>query len=224
MPTRTLKIDGLTVEWFGHSTIGIYGEKILFIDAFSDVLTGDERKADLIICTHEHGDHFDDDAINRLVKANTSVIVKSGCDRRRISAKDITELDIGQVKSVDRIEIKAVHAYNVKRFRKPGQPFHPQGFGMGVVLKIEGVKFYYAGDTDFIAPMEKLDKENIDVAFLPIGGTYTMDVDEAVEAVMAIKPATVVPVHYNHLPGTEADPERFKKEVEKRSKTKVVIL
>jgi L-ascorbate metabolism protein UlaG (beta-lactamase superfamily) len=95
---------------------------------------------------------------------------------------------------------------------------------MGAIVAVDGVKFYYAGDTDYIPVMKDFASENIEVAFLPIGGTYTMDLDEASAAAEAIKSKIIVPVHYNHLKGTEADPIAFKEKVEKMSKSKVFIL
>jgi L-ascorbate metabolism protein UlaG (beta-lactamase superfamily) len=133
-------------------------------------------------------------------------------------------MEIDETCKIGDIEVKGVPAYNVRRFRSPGEPFHPEGFGMGVIVVIGGVKFYYAGDTDYIPVMKDFVSENIDVAFLPIGGTYTMDLDEAAEAAEAIKPKIIVPVHYNHIKGTEADPISFKEKVEKRTKIKVLIL
>ncbi len=224
MHKKTMKIKGLTVEWLGHSTIGIYGKKIIYIDPFSQVLKGDEKKADLIVSTHDHRDHFDVQAINSLSKNTSSVIIKSGCDKSDLKTALIKELNIDEVQTLDDIEIRAVHAYNTKRFRSPGVPFHPEGFGMGVILTVNGVKFYYAGDTDFITPMEKLRDEKIGVAFLPIGGTYTMDVDEAVKAALTIGSEIIIPVHYNLIDGTEADPLEFRDKVEAEGGSKVIIL
>jgi L-ascorbate metabolism protein UlaG (beta-lactamase superfamily) len=224
MLKKKTKIDGLIIEWFGHSSIGIFGKKIIYIDPFSEVLKGDERKADLIISSHAHRDHFDINAINKLSKSSTYIIIKSGSDKSGLSSNFIVELGINESGKVMDIEIKAVDAYNTKRFRSPGIPFHPEGFGMGVLLIIEEVKFYYAGDTDFIKPMERLRDERIDIAFLPIGGIYTMDVEEAIEAGIAIQSRIVIPVHYNHLKGTEADPIEFKKKFEGKSQSEVIIL
>ncbi len=95
---------------------------------------------------------------------------------------------------------------------------------MGVVVTMEGLTLYYAGDTDLIEPMQKLRQRHIDVAFLPIGGTYTMDLNEAVEAAITISPEVVIPVHYNHVKGTEVDPMTFQREVESKSTTRVWIL
>lgn len=224
MVAKTTKIQGLTVEWVGHSTVAIYGDKNIYIDPFSEVLESNPSTADLVISTHAHRDHFDIEAINKISKDETYVLVKSGCDKEKLFSKHILEIEINETKFVDKIEIKAVHAYNIKRFRSPGVPFHPKGFGMGVLLKVEGLKLYYAGDTDFIEPMDSLKSEKIDIAFLPIGGTYTMDVNDAVEAVIAIQPRRVIPIHYNHIKGTDADPIAFKEKVQKESEVEVVLL
>lgn len=224
MAEKTLEIGGLIIQWLGHTSIGIYGEKVIYIDPFSEVLTGTERKADLIISTHGHRDHFDVHAINTLSKEMTHVVVKSGCEKENLLSRSTKELDINETCTIDGIDIRAVHAYNIKRFRSPGVPFHPQGFGMGVLLKVGATKLYYAGDTDFISPMKGLKDEKLDVAFLPIGGTYTMDVEEATEAALAIEPRMVVPVHFNHVKGTEADPTAFKRRTEQRTKVQVIIL
>ncbi len=212
------------IEWLGHSSIGIYGKRVIYIDPFSEVLRGDEKKGDLIISTHDHRDHFDANAINILSKADTYIVIKSGSKKSNLSSMHIKELDVNQNLIVEGIEIKSVHAYNTKRFRSPGTPYHPEGFGMGVIVSVEGVKVYYAGDSDFIPPMAGLKDEKIDVALLPIGGTYTMDIDEAVETALAIKPRVVIPVHYNHIKGTEADPMEFKRKLEERSESKAIIL
>ena len=224
MPRKRFEIKGLSVEWLGHSSVGIYGKKITYIDPYSQVLTASEVKSDLIICSHAHGDHFDASAINKLAKQSAHVVIKSGCDRTKLISESVKEMEIGNSLKIEDIEIKAVPAYNVRRFRSPGNPFHPEGFGMGVILIIDGIKFYYAGDSDYIQEMDELSSENIEVAFLPIGGKFTMDLDEAVEAANAIKPKIIIPVHYNHLQGTEADPNIFKQKVEKKVKCEVRIL
>lgn len=221
---KTIKIQGLTVEWVGHSTVAVYGDKNIYFDPFSEVLESNATTADLVISTHAHRDHFDIEAINKITNPETYVLVKSGCDKEKLLSIHILEIEIDETKFVDKIEIKAVHAYNIKRFRSPGVPFHPKGFGMGVLLKMEGLKLYYAGDTDFIEPMDSLKSEKIDIAFLPIGGTYTMDVNDAVEAVCAIQPRRVIPVHYNHIKGTDADPIAFKEKVQKESNVEVILL
>lgn len=219
MAGHETQINGLVIQWINHSTVKIKKEKkVIYIDPFSQVLSGSEEKADLIISTHEHFDHFDAGAINKLIKDDAEVLIKKGCNTRALKAKQVKELDVGASVEAKGIKIKAVHAYNLHK------SFHPKGSGMGVILEVEGKKFYYAGDTDFIPEMKALADEKIDVAFLPIGGTYTMNADEAVEAAIAIAPHIVIPTHYNFLKETRADAESFKKKVEGKSKVEVRIL
>lgn len=228
MAGHETQINGLKVQWIDHSTVKIKTAgpppKVIYIDPFGQVLKGNEEKADLIISTHDHFDHFDAQAINQLTKDDTEVVLKKGISKGALKAKQIRELDIGASVEAKGTKIRAVHAYNEHRFKAPGQPFHPKGFGMGVILEIEKIKFYYAGDTDFIGEMKALKDEKIDAAFLPIGGLYTMDLPEAVEAAVAISPKIVIPTHYNFLSGTNADPSDFKKRVESKSKIEVRIL
>ena len=108
-------------------------------------------------------------------------------------------------------------AYNTHRFRSPGKPWHPRGYGVGYLIKVEGKTIYHAGDTDFVPEMRKLGR--IDVALLPTGDKYTMDNVEAAEATVAIDPEFVIPMHR-----WDTDPQKFKKIVEAKSKVKVVLL
>jgi L-ascorbate metabolism protein UlaG (beta-lactamase superfamily) len=213
MAGKETKLDGLTIRWIGHSTVQIKDTKgrVIYIDPFSKVLKGTEEKADLIVSTHAHFDHFDPGAINQLCKPGTEVVAKKGCNLREVKAAKAQELEVGQALEVGGVKLKSVQAYNTHRFRSPGQPFHPKGFGMGVILELEGKRLYYAGDTDSIPEMAALKQEALDLAFLPIGGTYTMDGPEAAEAARTIAPKIVIPTHYNLLPETRADPEDFKK-------------
>ena len=216
MAGKETQIEGLTVRWIDHSTVQLKdsGGRVIYIDPFSQVLKGTEEKADLIISTHPHFDHFDPGAINQLLKDETEVVAKRGCNLGELKTDKAREIEVGEELEAQGVKIKAVPAYNEHRFRSPGEPFHPKGFGMGVILEIEGQKLYYAGDTDFIPEMRALKREALDLAFLPIGGTYTMDVPEAAEAAQAIRPQVIVPTHYNFLPATKADPEDFKKRLE----------
>jgi L-ascorbate metabolism protein UlaG (beta-lactamase superfamily) len=216
MAGKETQLNGLMIKWIDHSTVQIKDSrgKVIYIDPFSEVLKGDEEKADLIVSTHPHFDHFDPGAINRLLKTETEVVAKKGCNVRELKTDKVREIEVGEELEVQGIKIKAVQAYNEHRFRSPGEPFHPKGLGMGVVLEVEGKKLYYAGDTDSIPEMAALKEEGIDLAFLPIGGTYTMDVPEAAEAAQAIQPKVVVPTHYNFLSETRADPEEFKRKLE----------
>jgi len=210
------QLDGLTIKWIDHGTVQIRTPAglVIYIDPFSQVLKGDEEPAGLIISTHPHFDHFDPEAINRLSAQETEVVVKRGSEVGKLKASKVHQIDVGDELTVKGVKLRAVHAYNERRFRAPGQPFHPKGFGIGVILELEGKKLYYAGDTDFIPEMRELQGEALDLAFLPIGGTYTMDAPEAAEAARAIRPRVVIPTHYNFLPETKANPEELERGLE----------
>ena len=115
------------------------------------------------------------------------------------------------------VEIEAVEAYNYKRFRSPGVPFHPRGLGVGYLVRVEGKTLYHTGDTDFIPEIKGI--KEIDLMLVASGGTYTMDSDEAAEATIAVNPKAAIPMHV-----WDTDPRVFKKKVEAAGRTKVNIM
>jgi L-ascorbate metabolism protein UlaG (beta-lactamase superfamily) len=115
------------------------------------------------------------------------------------------------------VTVVAVEAYNFKRVRSSGVLFHPKGTRIAFVVTAEGKRVYHAGDTDFIPEMMAL--KNIDIALLPIMGRATMDVDEAVDAAVAIRPRIAIPMHLRGASATD-----FKEKVEGRSTVTVLIL
>lgn len=201
----------MKIQWLGHSTflIRTLGKNI-YIDPY--ILPKNSPLADIILITHAHFDHLDKGKIGEIRKPGTVFICnkKTSEELSGYGAKVIEYWE-----SVDALGMKvtAVPAYN------PKKNFHYKGDACGFVIEAEGKKLYHAGDTDLIPEMTKLD--NIDVAMLPIGGTYTMDVDEAVEASLIIRPRFVIPMHYNMIQGTEADPDEFKQKVENSSDIEV---
>jgi L-ascorbate metabolism protein UlaG (beta-lactamase superfamily) len=176
--------------------------------------------ADLILVTHGHQDHFDKDLIKKIRKLGSPVIAPPNL-KKEIKGGIVWDLGPGQFMKMVTSDgtIWATEAYNVKRLRPNGEPFHPKGFGVGFILKVGNQKIYHAGDTDLIPEMENIADADIDVALLPSGDTYTMDLEEAAEAALLIKPKIAIPMH---LKG--ADPTIFKEKVESQSDIKVVIL
>jgi len=203
----------LTIKWLGHSSFQIKTErKTVYVDPYE----GDySEKADLVLVSHSHFDHCDTSKIEEVLKADTVIIAPDDCVSKIEGS--VKTLKPGEEIMVDSIRVKAVDAYNYKRFRSPGNPFHPKGSGVGYLITAEGKTIYHAGDTDFIPEMRQL--EHVDLALLPTGGTYTMDNSEAAEAALAIKPRAAIPMHR-----WDTDPEEFKKKVEAKSNIKVVLL
>ncbi|MDJ0987007.1 MAG: MBL fold metallo-hydrolase [Desulfobacterales bacterium] len=171
-------------------------------------------KADLILVTHHHKDHAKDVTIKRLKRKNTLVVGPKRCINNL--GKNIRVVKPGVDFTFRDIAIKAVEAYNTPEGSST-RKVHHQGDGVGYVLTVEDKTIYHAGDTDFIPEMKQLGW--VDVALLPIGGTFTMDLTEAVRAAIAINPKAVIPMHLS-----KANPQDFKTKIEKKSKISVVPL
>ncbi len=213
-------IENVTINWLGHASFMIKGDgKIIYIDPYvlPDKVDYDDQ-ADIILITHEHYDHCSPEAIRTVRKSDSTTLVPENCtlefrgDARRINEGDMLTGDL----AIKGIDIEVVPAYNINK------PYHPEGFGVGYIIEIDGVRIYHSGDTDLIPQMSDL---SVDVALLPIGGTYTMNESEAAEAVLAIDPDVVIPMHYNYLDSTPADAGLFKDLVkDKNPDIEVIIL
>ena len=207
----------ICIKWLGHSSFQIKTmDKVIYIDLkkYGKVVETSE-KADIILVTHNHGDHCSLPKIKSLSKKDTIVIAPRNC-ASRISG-NVRTIKPREEIIVDSIRIAAVEAYNDKRFKPSGKLWHPRGYGVGYLIKAEGKTIYHAGDTDFIPEMGRL--KSIDLALLPTGDKYTMDNAEAAEAAIAIKPKTAMAMH-----NWETDRGEFKRMVEANSRTKVVLL
>ncbi len=213
----TLVIRNITVDWFGHSSFKINAGRIIYIDPY--ILPDFTQPADLILITHDHYDHFALPNIKRLLKPETIVVLPESC----ANSSNYAELEKAKIKThlvhqeskiaLGNIEIEAVPAYNV------GKPYHPRGKGVGYVLAFGRIRIYHAGDTDNIPEMKKLEKLELDAALLPIGGQFTMNEEEAAEAVRVIRPKIAVPMHYGKITG--GDPYKFEKLVGAACKVKI---
>ncbi len=204
----------VSIKLLAHAGFRIKTEgKVIYVDLekYSEV----SEKADLILVTHSHTDHFDPSKIKKVRKPDTVIFAPENCVSK--IGGSVKTLNPGEETTVSNITVRAVEAYNYKRFRSPGNPYHPKRYGVGYLITAEGKTIYHAGDTDFIPEMRQF--EHVDVALLPSGGTYTMDNIEAAEAAIAINPKTAIPMHR-----WDTDPEEFKKKVEADSNIKVVLL
>ncbi len=161
--------------------------------------------ADVIFITHAHYDHFSLEDIERIRKADTRIVAPH--DIAQELSGDVVAVRPGDSIDVSGIRGEAVPAYNVSEERLE---FHPRANEwVGYVLDLGGHRYYHAGDTD---RLPDLDQVRADVAFLPVGGTYTMDVTEAAGLARAIAPELAVPMHYGFVAGTEGDGQRFAEE------------
>jgi L-ascorbate metabolism protein UlaG (beta-lactamase superfamily) len=172
------------------------------------------EKADLILVTHSHKDHAKSVTVNRLRNPDTLVVAPKRCIKEL--GQDIRTIEAGEELLFAGIKIKAVDAYTATT-NSPRKIWHRKGDGVGYVITANGRTIYHAGDTDFIPEMRELGV--VDVALLPIGGTFTMDIKEAAEAALVIRPKIVIPMH--HL---KADAQEFKSILEAKPDIKVIPL
>ena len=186
------------ITWFHHSSLLIQkGGKAVYIDPWE--LPDEAPKADVVLITHEHFDHYSIGDIKKISGPKTQTIAPNSMLGRVM--QKVKYLKPGDKIAIDNFTIEAVAAYNEK------QSFHPSSSQwLGYILEIDSMRYYHAGDTDFIPEMKGL---KVDVAFLPVGGTYTMDAEVAVKAAEAIEARLVVPIHWGKVVGTEQDAVLF---------------
>lgn len=191
------------IEVLCHSSIRITRNKVMYIDPYN--VDKNYNDADVIFITHDHFDHFSEEDIKKVMKDNTVIVMPKGMYEKAIKLgfldDTIIEVEPNQRNEEQGIAYETVPAYNVNK------QFHPKGNGwVGYILTIDGVRYYIAGDTDIT---EENKQVQCDVAFVPVGGTYTMTAQEAAELVNIIKPSVAVPIHYGSVVGSEQDAENF---------------
>ena len=201
MPS-TVTLNGIEFTRYVQSSFKIKtGERVLWVDPHrigADLVGGD--KADLLLITHPHGDHLDENAIRAVVRDDT-VIVCSPAVAQQLRGKVKQRLvQLWEMQSTEQkqVPIRAVPGYN---------QFHPrdQQFNVGFILGLGGRQVYHAGDTSKVPEMDRYGQ--IDICLYPIGGHYTSDEADAAEAVKVLKPRVVIPMHYQYATG--GDPIKF---------------
>lgn len=185
----------LTMTFIGHGTLMFrYDGKVVHVDPWGDLADyAGMPRADIILITHEHGDHLDPAAVETLRKTDTTILLPAACADK---VKGATVMTNGQSVTAHGIAVEATPAYNIAHMRGPGRPFHPRGVGNGYVLTFGDRRVYVAGDTENIPEMKAL--KEIDVAFLPMNLPYTMTPEMAADAARAFRPSILYPYHYGN--------------------------
>ena len=206
-----------SIEVLCHSCIKFNKGEVIYFDPFK--IEKNYNDADVIFITHDHYDHYSEEDIDKVVKEGTIIVapedlltklLKKGFER-----DNMVLVTPNQKYTVKGIEFQTIPAYNVNK------QFHPKANEwVGYVLKIDGVTYYIAGDTDIT---EENKKVKCDVAFVPVGGTFTMDYKEAAELINEIKPKIAVPTHYGSIVGEKSDGVSFSKLVSPEIEVEVLM-
>ncbi|RLF97839.1 MAG: MBL fold metallo-hydrolase [Candidatus Wolframiiraptor sp.] len=206
MPFR---FDDVEISWLGHAAFLITHEDTrYYLDPFKIKPKG---AADAVLITHEHFDHLSIEDLRKIVKPETEIVAPESCkENLRAFGMGIVRLvKPGESLEVKNAKIETIPAYNINKFRAPGVVYHPieQG-GVGYIIEVGGIRIYHAGDTDFIPEMRNLE---VDVALVPVSGTFVMTAEEAADAVNTFKPKVAIPMHFGSIVGSRSDAETFKK-------------
>ncbi len=200
LQTDTFKTDqgDLLVQFVKHASLFFeFDGKVIHIDPVSGMGNYESYpKADLILITHQHGDHLDFNAIEILKKENTKIILTQKCLEQSENISDFIVMKNGDVLTINQPEIEAIPAYNIVNKRENGEPFHPKGEGNGYIITFGDKKVLIAGDTENIPEIKEL--KNIDIAFLPMNLPYTMTPEMVADAAKAFRPKVLYPYHYSN--------------------------
>lgn len=201
-----------------HSSIKIIdGDKNIYFDPFK--IEEEINDATLIFITHDHYDHFEISSINNIINSKTKLIMpanmKEVASDLQVFSENLIFVEPNNEYEVDGLEFETVPSYNTNK------QFHPkEKKWVGYIINLDNEKYYIAGDTDITEENQKI---NVDIALVPIGGTYTMTKNEAAMLINTIKPKIVIPMHYGEIVGDIADGEEFKKLINPEIKCEILI-
>jgi L-ascorbate metabolism protein UlaG (beta-lactamase superfamily) len=196
--TRKESVMGTTLQWLGHASFKICLEDtVIYIDPWK--IEDSPHDATVVLVSHSHYDHYSAADIARVSGPETKLVASADVAEKEENGEMLTP---GMTVDFGAVRVSGVAAYN------PGKQFHPKANNwLGFVIEIGSKRIYYAGDTDLTDEMKSL--KQIDVALLPVGGTYTMNAVEAAEAAKYIKPEMAIPYHWGQIVGARADAEKF---------------
>ena len=205
------------VQVLCHSSILINKQKTIYIDPFK--IKVNRNDADIIFITHDHYDHYSEEDIAKVRKENSIIVAPVNLAEKLMNIgfnrKNIILVEPNNIYNIEQIKIRTIPSYNV------GKKFHPkENNWVGYILEIESISYYIPGDTDLTPENRKI---KCDVAFVPVGGIYTMNSEEAAELVNEIKPKIAIPIHYGEVVGTKEDAIDFVRRVSKDIKCEILI-
>ena len=199
----------MKIEVLHHASIKLTGDKIIYFDPYK--IEEEFHDADYIFITHDHYDHYDPESIEKVRNDHTKIVVPY-C----LKDKEHHLLADGyRYYEIDGIKFTTIPSYNINK------QFHPrEKYYVGYNILLEDRYYYIMGDTD---RTPETDMVKTDICFVPIGGTYTMDVDEAAEYINDLKPQVAIPIHYGMIMGDLSMGKEFQDKVNKEIKVEIKI-
>ena len=199
------------IHWLGHASFRISAQITIYIDPWK--IASKAVTADIILISHGHFDHLSRKDIDRISGPKTTLIVPKSCESTL--NRECRTMAPGEVLELKGISIEAIRSYNTTK------AFHPQSNDwLGYLIRLEEETIYYAGDCDLIPEMSEI---SADTALLPVGGTYTMNAQEAVEAAKRVGAKRAIPMHWGDVVGSREDAEHFV-ELAKREGIEALLL
>lgn len=206
----------LEMFFIGHGTLMFrFNDMVIHIDpTMREADYSSMPDADLILVTHQHGDHLDLNAINHILRGNTRIVMSQSCVDQLEDFKAMV-MKNGDKRTLLGLDIEALPAYNIKHRRPGGDPYHPKGEGNAYILNFGDTRVLIGGDTENVPEIKAA--ENVDIAFLPMNLPYTMTPEMVADAARAIRPAILYPYHYGKTdPGLLVELLKEDKDIEVR--------
>lgn len=189
----------MEIQVLGHASVKLISNKIIYIDPYD--IKEEYGDADYIFITHDHYDHYDKESIDKVKNDSTKIIVPKCLENEECNL--VVEPD--KEYTLDEIKFETISSYNINK------QFHPKEKEyVGYNILLDGNYYYIMGDTD---RTKESNNVKTDICFVPIGGTYTMDIDEAVSYINDLKPKKAIPIHYGKIVGDISLSEKFKNKI-----------
>lgn len=215
-----MEYKGTRIEWLHHNCFRVTGKtEVVYTDPYK--IKNDYNDATLVLITHDHYDHLEIASIEKVSNDKTIIVAPKDCENQLSKLKNQKVfVSPHEVKIIRGLTIKTVPSYNLNKFRSGKEVFHPKNKGnVGYVFIMDSIRFYIAGDTDFIEEMQTV---KVDVAFLPVSGIYVMTAMEAAGAAKTINADLTIPSHYGSGIGTLEDAKKFKELISKMLRVEIL--